>query len=185
MHMERNLSATRRGLARVLAAACLLVAGAAVASAQESPALVGDTAQEFTVTDLLKLPGKVVAKGSNDVPKGRLKLRSYRVEEVSLPRITDVEMRGQRVSVTKAFRLTVTGGPFAVRALPAVVWVGDVAVGYGIESEDLTEITVVTYDESLLQDGAALYVSYGNKENKQDRAALPERLKLDAKGTNQ
>jgi hypothetical protein len=37
----------------------------------------------------------------------------------------------------------------------------------------------------LLQDGAALYLSYGDKENKKDRTALPERLKLDAKGANQ
>jgi hypothetical protein len=126
-----------------------------------------------------------VGKGSNAAPRGLLKLRSYRVEEVALPRVTEVELRGQRVAVTKAFRVTVTGGPFAVRALPPVVWIGDVAVGYGIESEDLTEITVVTYDESLLREGAAIYLSYGDKENLKDRAALPERLKLDAKGTNQ
>ena len=181
MDTKRNLPVLRRGLARVSAVACLLLVGAAVASAQG----VGNPDQEFTVTDLLKLPGKVVAKGSNATPRGLLKLRSYRVEEVALPRVTEVELRGQRVSVTKAFRVTVTGGPFAVRALPPVIWIGDVAVGYGIESEDLTEITVVTYDESLLQDGAALYVSYGDKENKKDRTALPERLKLNAKGANQ
>ena len=183
MHMERNLPALRRGLARVLAVACLLLAGAVAASAQGAPA--GDPDQEFTMTDLLKLPGRVIGRGVNTAPRGLLKLRSYRVEEVTLPRVTEVELRGQRVAVTKAFRLTVTGGPFAVRALPPVVWIGDVAVGYGVESEDLTEITVVTYDESLLQDGAAIYLSYGDKENLKDRTALPERLKLDAKGTNQ
>jgi hypothetical protein len=183
MDTKRNSSVLRRGLARVLAAACLLLVGAVGASAQGAPA--GDPAQEFTMTDLLKLPGRVVGKGSNAAPRGLMKLRSYRVEEVALPRVTEVELRGQRVTVTKAFRVTVTGGPFAVRALPPVVWVGDVAVGYGVESEDLTEITAVTYDESLLRDGAPLYLSYGDKETLKDRTALPERLKLDAKGANQ
>ena len=183
MHMERNPPVLRRGLARVLAAACLLLVGAAAASAQGPPA--GDPDQEFTVTDLLKLPGRVVGKGSNSAPRGLLKLRSYRVEEVALPRVTEIELRGQRVSVTKAFRVTVTGGPFAVRALPPVVWIGDTAVGYGVESEDLDEITAVTYDESLLRDGAVVYLSYGDKENKEGRTALPERLRLDAKGVNQ
>jgi hypothetical protein len=71
-----------------------------------------------------------------------------------------------------------------VRALPAVIWVDDVAVGFGVEGEDLTEITAVTFDESLLRDGATLYLSYGDKENKEGRTALPEKLKLDAKGGN-
>lgn len=188
MHMERNAQSLRRGVVRALAVACLLVAGAVAALGQEaSGAGVAADAQqedEFTVTELLKLPGREVGRGRNTAPRGHMKLRSYRVEEVVLPRITNVEVRGQRLAVTKAFRLTITGEQFPVRALPPVVWVDDVAVGYGVESEDLTEITVVTYDESLLREGATLYLSYGDKENKEDRAALPERLKLEAKEEN-
>jgi hypothetical protein len=70
--------------------------------------------------------------------------------------------------------------------MPAVVWIGDAAVGYGVESEDLDAITAVTFDESLLRDGATLYLSYGDKENKEDRTPLPVRLALGAdKGGNQ
>ncbi len=186
MHIERNAQGRRRGVVRVLAVACLLLVGAGGASGQDAGAAPAAAAEgEFTVSELLKLPGKVIGKGRNTAPQGLSKLRSYRVEEVTLPRITEVELRGERVAVTKAFRVTVTGGPFAVRALPPVVWLDDVAVGYGVESEDLTEITAVTYDESLLRDGARVYLSYGDKENKEGRAALPERLKLDAKGGNQ
>jgi hypothetical protein len=180
MHTERN-AGRRPGAARVVAIACLLLLSGAV-SAFGQDAGGGAADQEFTVTELLKLPGKVVGKGANATPRGLLKLRSYRVEEVALPRITNVELHGQRAAVTKAFRVTITGGPFAVRALPPVVWVDDVALGYGIESEDLDAITVVTYDEAALKDGATLYLSYGDKENKKERAALPEKLKLDAKG---
>ena len=185
MHIERNAQGRRRGAVRVLAVACLLlVFGAGGASAQDAGRDAAAAGGEFTVSELLQLPGKVVGKGRNTAPRGLLKLRSYRVEEVTLPRITEVELRGGRVAVTKAFRVTVTGGPFAVRALPPVVWLDDVAVGYGVESEDLTEITAVTYDESLLRDGARVYLSYGDKENREGRALLPERLKLDPKGGN-
>jgi len=183
MHIERNAQGRCRAVVRVLAAACLLVVYAGSASGQDAGRAAAAEG-EFTVSELLKLPGKVVGKGRNTAPQGLLKLRSYRVEEVTLPRITEVELRGRRVAVTKAFRLTITGGPFAVRALPPVVWLDDVAVGYGVESEDLTEITAVTYDESLLRGGARVYLSYGDKEDKEGRAALPERLKLDAKGGN-
>ena len=100
---------------------------------------------------------------------------------MTLPAAVEVEVGGKRVEVSRAFRVTVTGGPFPVRALPAVVWIDDVAVGYGVESEDLDAITAVTFDASLLREGATLYVSYGDKENKDDRTALPEKLKLGAK----
>lgn len=180
MRLERKLQGRRGRAARVLAvAALLLLVSAGTVFGQDADA---GADQEFTVTDLLKLPGEVVGRGGNSAPTGALKLRSYRVEEVALPRFTEVEVRGQKVAVVKAFRVTVTGGPFAVRALPPVIWVGDVALGYGVESEDLTEITVVTFDESLLRDGASLYLSYGDKKSREKRTALPEKLKLGAKG---
>lgn len=179
MHTDRNVK-RRWSVARITAVTCLLLlSGAGAAFGQDAGTAAN---QEFTVTDLLKLPGKVVGKGINATPRGLFKLRSYRVEEVALPHITNVELRGQQVAVTKAFRVTITGGPFAVRALPPVIWLDDVAIGYGVESENLDAITVVTYDESLLRDGATIYLSYGDKENKTDRTALPEKLKLDAKG---
>jgi hypothetical protein len=182
MHIERNAPRHMRA-AQLVALACLLLLSCGAAFAQAAPTAAAPTTdQEFTVTELLKLPGKVVGRGSNTTPKGLFKLRSYRVEEVALPHIAEVELRGQRVAITKAFRVTITGGPFAVRALPPVVWLDDVALGYGIESEDLDEITVVTYDEAALRDGASLYLSYGDKENKKERTALPEKLKLDTKG---
>ncbi|MDT7542030.1 MAG: hypothetical protein QOE33_1934 [Acidobacteriota bacterium] len=178
MHTERNTRGRCCVVVRAAALACLLLFSVGAALAQ-------DMAQEFTMFDLLKMPGKIVGKGSNTTPAGRLKLRSYRVEEVTLPHVANVEVRGQRIAVTKAFRVTITGGPFPVRAMPPVLWLDDVALGYGVESEDLDAITVVTYDESLVRDGATLYLSYGNKENKEERAAVPEKLKLDAKGVQQ
>jgi hypothetical protein len=138
------------------------------------------------MSDLLKMPGKVIAESDSPRATGKFKVKNYRVEELTLPATVEVEVGDKRVKVSRAFRVTVTGGPFPVRALPAVVWIDDVAVGYGVESEDLDAITAVTFDESLVREGATLYVSYGDKEKKEDRTALPEKLKLNAnKGGNQ
>ena len=138
------------------------------------------------MSDLLKMPGKVVAESDAPRAVGKFNVKNYRVEELTLPAAVSVEIGGKRVETSRAFRVTLTGGPFPVRALPAVVWIDDEAVGYGVESEDLDAITAVTFDESLIREGATFYLSYGDKENKKDRTALPEKLKLGtAKGGNQ
>jgi hypothetical protein len=184
MNPEKNPPARRDGRAVVVALALLLLllAGGSRAQAQDAP----DANQEPKMSDLLKLPGKVIAESNAPVAVGKFKVKNYRVEELTLPAPAQAEVGGKRVEVSRAFRVTLTGGPFPVRALPAVVWVDDVAVGFGVESEDLDAITAVTFDESLLREGATLYLSYGDKENKKDRTALPEKLKLGAnKGGNQ
>ena len=184
-----------RGWRSILSATSLLFllsASAPFAFGQDAPAAApapADTPQanqELTVTDILKLPGRVLGEGQNTRAVGQHKVKTYRVEEVTLPHMREVEIKGETRTVGKAFRLTLKGGPFPVRAMPPVVWVGDTAVGYGVENEELTEITAVTYDESLLVEGATLYLSYGDKENKEDRTALPEKLSLGGpKGGNQ
>jgi hypothetical protein len=152
----------------------LMIAGGPRALAQQ---VNGPANQErLTMTDLLKLPGRLVSEGQNTRPAGQLKLLSYRVEELTLPRVMKVELRGQEVEADRAWRLTVTGGPFPVRDLPAVIWVDDQIVGYGVENERLNAITAITFDRSLLRDGGTVSLSYG--EEKQGRVKLPETLKL-------
>ncbi len=181
MHTEKHPPA-RRPLPVWLATLSLLLlvlAGTLQARAQDAPA--PDDAREPKMSDLLKMPGKVIAESNAPAPAGRLKVKNYRVEELTLPAPVEVEVGEKRVKVSRAFRVTVTGGPFPVRALPAVVWIDDVAVGYGVESEDLDAITAVTFDASLVREGATVSVSYGDKEKKEERTALPEKLKLGAK----
>ena len=154
----------------------LLTAGTSLASAQGNSA--GAANQELTMTDLLKLPGRVMGQGANTRGAGKYRVASFRVEEVALPHVTEVEIGGSRVQADKAFRLTLVGGPFPVRAMPPVVWIDDTAVGYGVENEDLNEMTVITFDASLLREGATLYLSYGDEQDKKDRTAVPEKLTL-------
>ncbi|HZH30278.1 MAG TPA: hypothetical protein VEY11_05905 [Pyrinomonadaceae bacterium] len=183
----------RRGWKSILLTTSFLFlfsACASLASAQSNTASAPDSDptanQEVTVTDILKLRGRVLGEGANTRAVGQFKVRSYRVEEVTLPRVQDVTIKGETRSVGRAFRLTITGGPFPVRAMPPVIWLDETAIGYGIENEDLNEITVITYDESALTEGATIYLSYGDKQNKEDRTAVPEKLKLaGAKGGNQ
>ncbi|HEX9917753.1 MAG TPA: hypothetical protein VGA87_01230 [Pyrinomonadaceae bacterium] len=183
----------RRGWKSILLTTSFLFlfsACGSLAFAQDTPASTPDpdtaSNQEVTVTDILKLQGRVLGEGSNTRAVGQFKVKSYRVEEVTLPRMQDVKIKDETRSVGKAFRLTIKGGPFPVRAMPPVIWLDETAIGYGIENEDLNEITVITYDESVLAEGATIYLSYGDKQNKEDRTALPEKLKLGgAKGGNQ
>ncbi|HEX8686417.1 MAG TPA: hypothetical protein VF736_08225 [Pyrinomonadaceae bacterium] len=161
----------------------LVLTGTLQARAQDA---TPDAAQEPKMSDLLKMPGKVIAESNSAAARGKYKVRNYRVEELTLPSAVSVKVGDRVVQTSRAFRVTVTGGPFPVRAMPAVLWIDDEAVGYGVESEDLDAITAVTFDESLLREGATLYLSYGDKENKEDRTALPVKLALGAnKGGNQ
>jgi hypothetical protein len=187
-----NHDCRQRGWKSILLTTSFLFLFSACASltafAQDAPADSDANAnQEVTVTDILKLEGRVIGEGTNTKATGHRKLKSYRVEEVTLPRMKEVKIKGETRTVGKAFRLTIKGEAFPVRALPAVIWLDDTAIGYGIESEDLTEITVITYDEAALTEGATIYLSYGDKKNKEDRTPLPEKLKLGgaAKGGNQ
>jgi hypothetical protein len=185
MHLVKHVKDCRWQRMGLILGTLLLMIGSAssLALAQNNSSSVD---QGLKMSDLLKFPGKVIAEGANTRPTGKFRVAKYRIEEVALPRATDVKINERIVSVNKAYRVTIIGGPFEVRAMPAVVWVGDTPIGYGVENEDLTEITAVTFDESVLVEGASLFLSYGDKKSREDRAELPERLKLDsAKGGRQ
>jgi hypothetical protein len=139
--------------------------------------------KELPLSELLKLPGKLVSEAKAARPTSDLKLTGYRVEELQLPRSLTVELRGQQVAVDRAWRVTVQGGPFPVRALPAVIWIDDQIVGNGIENESLSQITAITFDSSLIRQGAVVSISYG--EDKAARIKLSQGIQLRREGENQ
>lgn len=154
----------------------LFVSGPEV-SAQRNPD------KELPLRELLSVPGKLVSEAKSAQPTTELKLTGYRVEEIKLPRQLNVQLHGQQVAVEKAWRVTVQGGPFAVRAMPAVIWIDDQIVGNGIENETLTQITAITFDGSLVREGGVVSVSYG--EDKDGRVRISQRLRLTREGGNQ
>jgi hypothetical protein len=168
-------SFTNRRVAIAMVALPLLLASALSVYSQRS--------KELPLRELTQLPGKVISEAKSARPNGDLRLTGYRVEEVSLPQNLNVEIRGQQVAVDKAWRVTVQGGPFPVRALPAVVWIDDQIVGNGIENETLSQITAITFDSSLIREGGVVSISYG--EDKESRRKFPQALQLKREGGNQ
>jgi hypothetical protein len=131
---------------------------------------------ELTMHDLYKRQGEVIAQGNNATPAGAFQLTTYRVEALALPQPMNVVLNDQSLEVSRAWRLTIQGGPFNVGALGYVIWIDDTPFGFAQESQDLTELSAVLFDPAVLRDGATLAVSYG--ENKEQRIQLPERLNL-------
>ena len=175
--MKRSLVYRCVAIAAVLS--FLLLVNPLLTSAQNA----NQTNKELPVRELLKLPGKVLTDTKTTGSSGDLKLTGYRVEEVQLPRSVTADVRGQQLTVDRAWRVTVTGGPFPVRAMPAVIWIDDQIAGYGIENETLTQITAITFDSSLIHEGGVVSLSYG--ENKEGRVRLSQKLQLKREGGNQ
>ena len=138
--------------------------------------------REVPLRELMSVPGKLVSEAKSTRPTTELNLTGYRVEEIKLPRQLNVELHGQQVVVDKAWRVTVQGGPFPVRAMPAVIWIDDQIAGYGIENETLSQITAITFDSSLIREGGVVSVSYG--EEKEGRVRISQRLRLTREGGN-
>lgn len=158
----------------------LLLVGGSLAGAQQNTTSPN---KELPLKEITKLPGKLLSEAKNTGQSGDLKLTGYRVEEVPLPRNVNAEVRGQQVVTDKAWRVIVTGGPFPVRAMPAVIWIDDEIAGYGIENETLSQITAITFDSSLIHEDGVVSLSYG--ENKEGRVRLSPRLQLKREGENQ
>jgi hypothetical protein len=147
-----------------LVALCLIVVFGVTLSAQEPPAAA-------LVAQLMKAPGTLLGAGHNTRPAGPFKLVSYRVHELALAQPVTVTVNGKTIVVDRAWRLTITGGPFAPRAIPAVIEIDGAAAGVALESADESELRLVTFDPSALRDGARVTVSYGEL-----RSDLPEPL---------
>jgi hypothetical protein len=172
----KNANSERLPRKTRLIAGLLLLMAAATSPALARQDRSSPVVRENLMADLMKLQGRLLSEGRNNQPTGPLKLTRYRVEELSLPQRVSVELRGKTVEVDKAWRVTIIGGPFPVRALPPVIWVDDFQLGYGAENEQLSEISTVIFDRSLLREGATISLSYG--EDKSARMELPEKLSL-------
>ena len=140
---------------------CLLLGLSGALYAQQPPPAL--------VAQLMKANGTLRGEGQNGKATARLGLKSYRVHELSLPQ--PVTINGK--SVSKAWRLTITGTAFPVRAIPATVAIDGVAAGVAMETADLTELRLVTFDPDALHQGAQVTIAYGDL-----RDTLPETLNL-------
>ena len=131
--------------------------------------------QGLSLSEIFNLPGSVLGRGHNTKPVGPYKVTTYLVEEVKLPHSVKVRIRGRKKRVTRAYRVTIYGGPFHLGALAYFVGIGAELVGIGIEHAELDAVTAVTFDRSLLREGATLTISYAGA----NRTEVPEKFKLE------
>jgi len=174
-----NCSLINRFVAIILVVVPLLFVNGSVLSQQSS----NPSNKDLPVKELLTLPGKLVSEATSARPTNELNVTGYRVEELRLPRSLTVEVHGQQVVVDRAWRVTVNGGPFPVRAMPALIWIDDQIVGNGVENETLSQVTAITFDSSLIREGGVVSISYG--ADKETRVRIPQRLQLKREGGNQ
>lgn len=120
------------------------------------------------------MPGRVIGEGTNTQPIGVYGVKSYKVEEIVLSGPTEIQIDGQTIVADRAWRMTITGGPFPVRAMPATIRIDDAALGYASETTDLRGVAAITFDRSQLREDAVISLAYGGE----DPVRLPERLKL-------
>lgn len=126
-------------------------------------------AEAIAYRSLFTRPGTLIAEGTNTVPTGTLNLLTYRVEEVTLPGPTTFTRWtvGHTVTVDKAWRVTITGGPFPVDDSTIYhLLINHRMVARG--TNRTLEMMFLVFDRALLQEGATLGVSPGG--------TLPERL---------
>jgi hypothetical protein len=125
---------------------------------------------------LYESSGTMMAQGKSPKPIGPMHIETYRVEEIVLPQATEVDIAGRESLTQTAWRIAVTGGPFPVGALPVVVWSDGRKIGFGQPSPDLSTLFAVTFDPSLVHEGATIAVSYGESGVK---TVFSEKLKLE------
>lgn len=173
-------SLVNRFLAMAIVVLPLLLAAGPPAFAQRTSPPAN---KEVPVRELLKLQGRIISEAKSARTSGDLKLTGYRIEELRLPRSLTVEVQGRQTTVDRAWRVTVQGGPFPVRAMPAVIWIDDQIVGNGVENETLSQVSAITFDSSLIREGGVVAISYG--DDKSARVRFSQQLQLKREGENQ
>ncbi len=180
---SQSRSSPRNGLLAL--AVVLAVLGGQPALAQQAPGSPAGTPtdvdveeQGVLVDNLHAAPGRSLSQGQNTQPIGPLGLKTYRLEEVSLSEPVEVDIAGQSTLVTTALRLSVSGGPFQVRDMPYTIWIDGTLLGPGQESPDLSELSIVTFDPTVLRNGSTIAVS--DSFDFARRTELPETLRVNS-----
>jgi len=145
-----------------------------VASAQQTVATPSDSVI-LTSELLFKSPAKLLFAGNNIVPTGKLKVKTYRLEEVKLPKSLELNTGTGKETVESAIRLIVTGEAFQPGTY--TIWIGDESLTDVMVSQ--TELVTVVFDRSPLEDGATISVSYETLGD-HSRTVLPESLYVPA-----
>jgi hypothetical protein len=125
--------------------------------------------QLISPSELLTAPGQTIASHKDSLSRGikpssnqGVEVVGYSIERIDLGQPKQVESFGATRSITtnRAWRVRVYANNLQVRSAPITVWIGNKLVGRGIESEDLSSVTAVTTDSSLIENGQPVGLSY-------------------------
>jgi len=133
----------------------LVISSTLVVLAQNSNGQEPAVTVKMSFYELLKIPGKLLSKGTNSVPVGELKVKTYRLEEISLTGVMDEKAQANMERNNRAFRLTIIGESFQSGRF--IIWIGDAPLTDIIYGQK--EITTIIYDPSVLEDGASISVT--------------------------
>lgn len=151
-----------RSNAAVFISLLLLALGAApIVRAQESP----KSAQDVQVRRKAELhsrgKGKLLAEGRNARVSEHVPVNRFTVEEIELDEPIEAEIEGKKTDVYQAYRITIFGGPFHLRATPLTLKIDDKTTLIGVEGGKGDKATFILYDRSLLLGAPTLTVGYG------------------------
>ena len=162
---------------RVIACLIIVACSALIALTQIKSDKSEDQEDGLMLSRLHKLPqGKIIATGKNENFSGKIKITDYQIEELQLPQKAKAQVGGQEIETDTAWRITLRGGPFPLRAMPATLFIDGAFVGHGVESPDLKAVTFIVFDKSSLREGATLAFSYGRVAI--GEVEMSEKLKL-------
>ena len=156
----------------ILVASCALVALAQNSKPQKS------MLSKMSFYELLKTPGKLLSEGNNSIPIGKLKVKTYRLEEISPMGVEDEKSQQNADDADRAFRLTVTGESIFNGTF--IIWIGDAPLTNVIYNRK--ELTTIIFDPSVLENGADISVTrYSENEWESSRSTIPDLLQLPVK----
>ena len=114
----------------------------------------------LSLAAIRELPGEEIGRGVNQIPATDLELHTYRVERLKLPGQVKAKIDGTKVTIKKAWRITISGKHFRVGAMPAVLLIDGQPVAIGQENPDQTELSFIVLNPRFVRNGASLALTY-------------------------
>ena len=163
MLTEKTVKPPRRwsNAAVVICLLLLMIGAVPEMRAQESSTSSQDTQVRRKFELHTRAKGKVIAEGRNTKASEQVPVERYTVEELKLDEPIEAEIGGKKTEVYQAYRITVVGGPFQIRAMALLLAIDDKITLVGVESRNIDRVTFILYDGSLLREGATFTVGYG------------------------
>lgn len=113
-----------------------------------------------SIADLKKMPGQIVAEVHSAVPETPMNLTGYRVERLTFSPM-NTKVGGMVVQVSESWRITAFfDKPLTVRNAAFSLVIDGQWCGFLAESPDLLSADAICFNSSLIQDGAAIGVTY-------------------------